>query len=93
MNNAKEQQKGIFLPSWAFPFLIGAGGAVLGFLVNSARNNESYDMRLTQAEHRMDRMESAIEQVTSTMNVQVVKLTEVAVELKNLNRNLTESRK
>lgn len=93
MNHVKEEQKGIFLPSWALPVLIGVVGAMLGFLLNLSRSNENYDLRLTQAEHRMDRMETAIEQVTTTMNVQVVKLTEVAVELKNLNRNLTEVKK
>lgn len=93
MNHAKEEQKGIFLPSWALPIVIAVVGGVIGFLLTLSKQDANYDIRLTQAEHRLDRMETAIEQVTNSMNVQVVKLTEVAVELKTLNRNLTEAKK
>jgi len=92
MNN-KEERRGILVPAWAVPAIIALISAFFGYAISSARSGENYDMRLTQAEHRMDRMETAIEQVTSSMNAQVVKLTEVAVELKNLNQNLTEARK
>lgn len=84
----EEAKARVEIPLWSVPVVTSVIFGLSGYVVGQIRASDEAKIRLTQAERRLDRIETSVEQVTVVMNNQIVKLAEVAIELKNLNNNL-----
>lgn len=85
---SEEAKARVEIPVWSIPVVASVVVGLGGYIVGQIRTSDEANIRISQAERRIDRIESSVEQVTTVMNNQVVRLAEVAIELKNLNHNL-----